>query len=68
MLGTISFWGITPIERPSSSLFLNQGERQKTSPERPDSFRARREIECEMESLLNGMDILGDSCVRLNLP
>jgi hypothetical protein len=41
MLGTISFRGITPVERPSSSLFLNQGERQKRSPERPRLFQGK---------------------------
>jgi len=43
-------------------------ERGKREVQRDlDSFRERREIECEMESLPNGMDILGDSCVRQNL-
>ena len=41
MLGTISFRGITPVERPSSSLFLNLVERQKRSPERPRLFQGK---------------------------
>ena len=41
MLGTISFRGITPVERPSCSLFMNLGERQKISPERPRLFQGK---------------------------
>ena len=55
------------------ALFLPFSESGREAKEKSretsfDSFRERREIECEMESLPNGMDILGDSCVRLNLP
>jgi len=67
-LGTISFRGITPVEGPLPP-FFRIWERGKREVQRDlDSFRERREIECERESLSNGMDILGDSCVRLNLP
>ena len=41
MLGTISSRGITPVERPSSSLFLNLVERQKRSPGRPRLFQGK---------------------------
>jgi len=68
MLGTISFGESLPSRGPLPPFFWIW-ERGKREVQRDlDSFRERREIECEMESLPNGMDILGDSCVRLNLP